>query len=1033
MATKPTSELQKANQAKVFIPQAQKNKIAAGLSSATDVGITDINKLGAGNLEGIKQSTYKQQMAGELVTDAQGNKSASTIGRAPVAPTQPAQQPTAFQNQQQAQADLKAGKITQQQYDTIHQGYLANIKTVAGTRGPEAALAQQKLEEDKTAGGVPAPSKPGEGETYEQVLQRQLNDARNLASYYEQQNKTKGAEMATVSGQVADFGSKLAEFTQKNQDAIAGLNAKIAGLGDRTSQIAEGVIRDGVNPNITQDTQAKIAKVWQDGGTVDEMNAKVKQILIDSAAVTAPTVLGTKPTVAPTGPTGAIGAPPYGTNEAGLKRWADEDPASFDAWATANNWDSSFYQRELPDMASLIDTILSAGGDGVDFNSGDLALQQLKFSLGATSAVGAKLEKSYLDRKNRIQTQQDFYKDFWDSRRAQGESLLTSIKDSQLRRLDLQEQGILAQKEQKMSELAKKTERYESFVKAQMAAANIPIEGQMGATMLVSSMANWEDFVANQELAYDEKIAAIHDKSIDIVDNYATKLFEFSSNLDDKMLAKQDDLAKQFEENEKDLTANEVQIQMANISSINTYFKEKIDAQAALKKQAYEAQKEEEKRLWDVQVDGIKQLGGVVKIDENGKPTFATGPDGKMLLNTDAQKLFNEMNKGELKYDENTGEWFTWNPNTKTRTMLGSENPNTGLPYGGFQYQGSGAIQVGDKTFNIGDDWSKTGLPGSDAECVGYARFCSPTLPTGLFTLDDKLAIANAQDLQAGDVIFTNAGPGVATNADGTILRTGHAAYVTKVYEDGTFDVVEANYENDPNKAVIGARVGLHTSEIAVRKDGQPGIYRGPTKAVTMAGAQQNQQAYQDLSRKYNKKQKEDLLKVRTDFAARPEVKEFKVVDAAYRRILSVSNTPQAEGGASDLALIFSFMKILDPGSTVREGEFANAQNSAGVSEIIRAKYNQLRTGGRLSESQRKDFVNRAKGLYEAQKSQFQVVADEFSNLSQYFRLDPNDVIGIWTAPQAPAPVDYSSFGFQETDAQSNRYGSFGFNPLSTQ
>jgi len=33
-------------------------------------------------------------------------------------------------------------------------------------------------------------------------------------------------------------------------------------------------------------------------------------------------------------------------------------------------------------------------------------------------------------------------------------------------------------------------------------------------------------------------------------------------------------------------------------------------------------------------------------------------------------------------------------------------------------------------------------------------------------------------------------------------------------------------------------------------------------------------------------------------------------------------------------------MKILDPGSVVREGEFATAQNSAGIPERIRAKYN---------------------------------------------------------------------------------------------
>jgi hypothetical protein len=57
-------------------------------------------------------------------------------------------------------------------------------------------------------------------------------------------------------------------------------------------------------------------------------------------------------------------------------------------------------------------------------------------------------------------------------------------------------------------------------------------------------------------------------------------------------------------------------------------------------------------------------------------------------------------------------------------------------------------------------------------------------------------------------------------------------------------------------------------------------------------------------------------------------------------------------------------MKILDPGSTVREGEFANAQNSGGVDDRVIALYNSLFAGTRLSQVQRDDFINRASRLY---------------------------------------------------------------------
>ena len=57
-------------------------------------------------------------------------------------------------------------------------------------------------------------------------------------------------------------------------------------------------------------------------------------------------------------------------------------------------------------------------------------------------------------------------------------------------------------------------------------------------------------------------------------------------------------------------------------------------------------------------------------------------------------------------------------------------------------------------------------------------------------------------------------------------------------------------------------------------------------------------------------------------------------------------------------------MKMLDPGSVVREGEFANAQNSAGVPDRIRSRYNNVLSGERLAENTRQDFIQTAQGLY---------------------------------------------------------------------
>lgn len=92
--------------------------------------------------------------------------------------------------------------------------------------------------------------------------------------------------------------------------------------------------------------------------------------------------------------------------------------------------------------------------------------------------------------------------------------------------------------------------------------------------------------------------------------------------------------------------------------------------------------------------------------------------------------------------------------------------------------------------------------------------------------------------------------------------------------------------------------------------------------------------------------------------------KEFRTVEAANERIKAARDT-----AAGDLSLIFNFMKVLDPGSTVREGEFATAQNATGIDDRVRNIYNRAITGERLTTDQRSQFKGQADDLFQAQRT----------------------------------------------------------------
>ena len=140
--------------------------------------------------------------------------------------------------------------------------------------------------------------------------------------------------------------------------------------------------------------------------------------------------------------------------------------------------------------------------------------------------------------------------------------------------------------------------------------------------------------------------------------------------------------------------------------------------------------------------------------------------------------------------------------------------------------------------------------------------------------------------------------------------------------------------------------------------------------------------------------------------------KDFIVQRDAFGRVKASAIDPSAAG---DIALIFNFMKTLDPGSVVREGEFATAQNSGGVPETIRARYNKILTGERLTPKIRKDFVTRATKLFDQAQRQHDKRVGTFTTLAQRSGLPADQIVldlGIAQGvPEAPASTGQAETG----------------------
>jgi hypothetical protein len=172
----------------------------------------------------------------------------------------------------------------------------------------------------------------------------------------------------------------------------------------------------------------------------------------------------------------------------------------------------------------------------------------------------------------------------------------------------------------------------------------------------------------------------------------------------------------------------------------------------------------------------------------------------------------------------------------------------------------------------------------------------------------------------------------------------------------------------------------------------------GAQAADTQAGQQRTalqQKALEEATKTALKKSEDSFKNVsdlRKEYNANPITKDTQNISASWERVQGGFKEPSAAG---DLNLIFGYMKMLDPGSTVREGEFANAQNAAGMPEVIRSKYNQILQGTRLTPVQRDDFFKQAGGVVQGQFKRQESIDKEFKRLVKQNKWDENQMMFV--------------------------------------
>ncbi|MBA2689464.1 MAG: hypothetical protein H0U63_01515 [Burkholderiales bacterium] len=151
----------------------------------------------------------------------------------------------------------------------------------------------------------------------------------------------------------------------------------------------------------------------------------------------------------------------------------------------------------------------------------------------------------------------------------------------------------------------------------------------------------------------------------------------------------------------------------------------------------------------------------------------------------------------------------------------------------------------------------------------------------------------------------------------------------------------------------------------------------------------------------------EDQFKIegplRDDYRTDPKFKRYDEINSAYRRI---RESVQSDSGPGDIGVVFGYMKLLDPNSTVRENEFATAENSSGVSAKVRNLFNKLKTGERLEPGQRQEFAAAAHQLYAQEAITMKGHNKTYRRLAEQYKVNPDNVTFMDVEEYDPLGVD---------------------------
>lgn len=172
-------------------------------------------------------------------------------------------------------------------------------------------------------------------------------------------------------------------------------------------------------------------------------------------------------------------------------------------------------------------------------------------------------------------------------------------------------------------------------------------------------------------------------------------------------------------------------------------------------------------------------------------------------------------------------------------------------------------------------------------------------------------------------------------------------------------------------------------------------LQSGKNNAATVGASYANADATREIAKATRdaagmQRDQATEMKLADDY--RGQSKTFKEVSDAYKQITATLDQA-TKSPAATLAGATKFMKLLDPGSVVRESELGMALAATGVLDRATNYANTLKYGKVLTAAQTADFKNITAKIYEAAQSQQKAIDGNYQRQAKTYNLRPEMIV----------------------------------------